>query len=180
MAKVFTYDGLVELVAQIKSYVSAQIAGFDHAIFKVVETLPDVADAASDKIYIVPDTESTESQNVYDEWYLVNGAFEKLGSFKADVDLSGYVKEVKVESDYATVDTVDGVVTLTISIPEATTEDAGLMSAEDKAKLDSINADTVVNTDDLSEYAKTETLEAYVKSDDLEEISTEEVDALFE
>jgi len=54
---------------------------------EVVSTLPAVADAAENTIYLVPNSGS--GSNVKDEYILVNGAFEKIGS--TDTDLSGYV-----------------------------------------------------------------------------------------
>ncbi|MCD8265696.1 MAG: hypothetical protein LUC33_00935 [Prevotellaceae bacterium] len=172
-------NGLATLVDQLKAWAKSAaenaVAGFDHSIFRVVTELPDPAEAESDKIYLVPDTESVESENVYDEYVIVSGAWEKLGSFKADVDLSGYkVKDIAVSGDYITVTFDDGTYTIKVAIPEATTEAAGLLSAEDKAKLDSINADTIVNEDDLEPYAKTEDLPTF------EEISDDEITALFE
>ncbi|MCD8266406.1 MAG: hypothetical protein LUC33_04545 [Prevotellaceae bacterium] len=177
----FGTAGLQELVARIKTYADAAaksaVADFDHTIASVVTELPDAASADSSKIYLIPDAASVEAQNVYDEYIIVSGAWEKIGSFKADVDLSGYkVKEITVSGDYITVTSADGVYTLTVSVPEATTSAAGLMSAADKSKLDGIDADTLVNTSDLSDYAKTEdipSLDGYVTEDALSESLTD-------
>lgn len=52
-----------------------------------VTELPAVEDAVAGKIYCVK-SENVEDGNAYDEYILVDGKFEKFGSFRADVDLS--------------------------------------------------------------------------------------------
>lgn len=88
----------------------------DMDLYIVASTLP-TSNIDENKIYVVPGTE-TESGNIYIEYIYVNGAWEKVGEFKPDVDLSNYV-------------TFDDA---------ATTSKAGVMSASDKSKLDGITA----------------------------------------
>lgn len=68
-----------------------------------VNTLPAVADAEENIIYLVPNASSTETNNVKDEYMLINGKFELMGT--TQVDLSGYYTSTQVDtilSDIAT------------------------------------------------------------------------------
>ena len=66
-------------------------------MFEFVTELPNVRDAETSKIYCIKDPTSTDAQNVYVEYALVEGEdgdynFEKLGQFNATPDLNGYAK----------------------------------------------------------------------------------------
>lgn len=66
-------------------------------LFEVVTVLPDINDAQLGKIYCIKDTSSSEDDNKYIEWIKIRTTddiykFEKVGEFKAEPDLSGYVK----------------------------------------------------------------------------------------
>lgn len=68
-----------------------------HNMFEFVTELPDIEDAETSKIYCIKDPTSTDNQNVYVEYAIVEGEdgyyhFEKLGQFNATPDLSGYAK----------------------------------------------------------------------------------------
>ena len=66
----------------------------DTTLFKVVESLP-TAPAASDanKIFLVRDSSSKASGNVYVEYMYVNKAWEEVGRQQAEVDLEPYLKK---------------------------------------------------------------------------------------
>ena len=66
----------------------------DTTLFKVVESLP-AAPAASDanKIFLVRDSSSKASGNVYIEYVYVNGAWEEIGRQQVEVDLEPYLKK---------------------------------------------------------------------------------------
>ena len=66
----------------------------DTTLFKVVESLP-AAPAASDanKIFLVRDSSSKASGNVYVEYMYVNKAWEEVGRQQAEVDLEPYLKK---------------------------------------------------------------------------------------
>ena len=79
----------------------------DLSLYIVVSSLP-TSDINSDKIYLV-DNNSGASQNTYTE-YIYTGdttatydstKWEKLGEYRAEIDLSGYLKTVTAESTYA-------------------------------------------------------------------------------
>lgn len=66
----------------------------DTTLFKVVESLP-AAPAASDanKIFLVRDSSSKASGNVYVEYIYVNEAWEEFGRQQVEVDLEPYLKK---------------------------------------------------------------------------------------
>ena len=61
----------------------------DLSLYKVVSALPATGDAS--KIYLVAKAGAPEG-DVYTEHAWINGAWEKLGEYKAAVDLSPYIK----------------------------------------------------------------------------------------
>lgn len=62
----------------------------DQSVFVVKQSLPEQPDSGKEnKIYVVPNPEG-QGDDIYDEYAWVNGKWEKLGSFKASVDLSAY------------------------------------------------------------------------------------------
>lgn len=72
----------------------------DLSLYKVVSTLPDTFIDVN-KIYLVPNSQSTEEKNVFDE-YIYNAGWELLGQFKSDIDLSGYLKTADADKKYVT------------------------------------------------------------------------------
>lgn len=62
----------------------------DLTLYKLVSSLPST-DIDTTKIYLVPSTE-TGDQNIYIEYVYVNNAWEKLGEYKSEVDLTEYVR----------------------------------------------------------------------------------------
>ena len=62
--------------------------------FQSVESLPSKDEAKENVIYLISNTESSES-NVKDEYIFIDGVFEKIGD--SNVDLSGYVTEDSLE-----------------------------------------------------------------------------------
>jgi hypothetical protein len=72
----------------------------DTNIYKVVESLPD-SGIDTNKIYLVLSAESGET-NLYTEYLYVNNKWEKIGEYKADVDLTPYIKSSEAASTYAT------------------------------------------------------------------------------
>lgn len=74
----------------------------DHTIFKVVDSLPEApAQGDENKIHGVLSSASEEG-NIYAEYLWVNGAWEKLGEFKAQIDLTPYLKAEDAAATYAT------------------------------------------------------------------------------
>lgn len=73
-----------------KKYVSEQIAQVGTLKRSIVETLPDAADADENTIYMVLRSSSLLNNN-YEEYMLVDGAFELIGS--TAVDLTDYIQK---------------------------------------------------------------------------------------
>lgn len=66
----------------------------DNDVFKVLEVLPTAPEAGNEnKIHVVPTAGGGEAGNTYSEYIWDGAKWEKLGEFKADVDLSGYVQK---------------------------------------------------------------------------------------
>lgn len=72
----------------------------DTNIYQVVESLPE-SGINPNKIYLVLNSESGET-NLYTEYIYVNGKWEKIGEYKAEVDLTPYLKSSEAASTYAT------------------------------------------------------------------------------
>lgn len=70
----------------------------DVQLYKIVESLPS-QDIEPGKIYLVLSEISTES-NKYTEYIYVNGEWEIMGSYTANVDLSGYLTKTDAASTY--------------------------------------------------------------------------------
>lgn len=70
----------------------------DTSIFKVVDSLPDQpAEGDENKIHLVL-TNTGKTGNEYTEYLWVNGKWEELGTFKADIDLTPYLKAEELTS----------------------------------------------------------------------------------
>lgn len=62
----------------------------------VVDSLPDVATAEENTLYLVKSTE--QEGNVYKEYLKINGKYELIGDTSVDVDLSAYIKAEDITS----------------------------------------------------------------------------------
>lgn len=83
----------------------AQLGNLDTSLFKLVTSLP--SSGESNKIYIVKD--GSDANDVYQEYYYTNGAWEKIGTHTVKVDLSPYAKTADVNTALAKkVDMVSG------------------------------------------------------------------------
>ena len=70
----------------------------DVQLYKIVDSLP-TQDVQPGKIYLVLSETSTES-NKYTEYVYVNNEWEIIGSYTANVDLSGYLTKTDAASTY--------------------------------------------------------------------------------
>ena len=93
--KVLTYTGLSQYDSKIKAFINALVAAAEAGKItkQVVEELPPVAQASENVIYLVPNGGS--AGNVKDEYMLIGGSFELLGT--TEVDLSGYATKSYVD-----------------------------------------------------------------------------------
>ncbi|MDR2292583.1 MAG: hypothetical protein LBE11_03820 [Prevotellaceae bacterium] len=78
--------------------IATAISALNAVKISIVTSLPAVNAAVANTIYFVPNT--TSANDSYDEYMLINNAFEKVGN--TAVDLSGYVQDsdlVEITSD---------------------------------------------------------------------------------
>lgn len=131
----------------------AQLGNLDTTVAEVVTALPTTN--IKKHIYLIKDT-SGVSQNQYEE-YIYTGdtsatydssKWEKLGDFRATVDLAGYAKKNEAMYSasilhntndlYLSFDDINGDSLTTFNINAATGSTAGVMTSKDKKKLDGI------------------------------------------
>jgi len=79
-----------QTASQVETLIDAALSTLDTDIFVVVETLPAASSANPNKIYLAPAPGGSGS-NIMEEWVVVNGAWEKMGS--VDISLEGYFNE---------------------------------------------------------------------------------------
>lgn len=83
--------------------ISSAMSEIDTDIFVITNALPTTG-IQENKIYIIPETGQTGTSNVYTEYAYVNNAWEIIGKFQADTDLSGYYTAAQVDSLLAALD----------------------------------------------------------------------------
>lgn len=88
--------------AEANSAITTAVANASHLKREVVSALPAVSEANDNTIYMVAKTDGAGNQK-YDEYLLVNGAFEKIGD--TTVDLTDYAKTSEVTSAIGTAKT---------------------------------------------------------------------------
>ena len=86
---------------EVDSAISAAVANADHLKRAIVEDLPEVGEADENTIYMVGDG-AGEGNQKYEEFMLINGAFEKIGD--SAVELTGYATEAFVTGKIAALD----------------------------------------------------------------------------
>ena len=79
---------------QTDSAISTAVANADHLKREIVEDLPEVEEADEHTIYMVG-TGTGSQDSVYEEYMLINGGFEKIGS--SQVDLTNYALKTYVD-----------------------------------------------------------------------------------
>lgn len=95
---------------QTDSKIAAAIASAPHLKRQIVEELPAVDSADANTIYMVPQSKGSvedpgTATSHYNEYMLINGAFELIGS--SQVDLSGYATETFVTNAIDALDVAD-------------------------------------------------------------------------
>lgn len=78
----------------------------DLSLYNIVESLPAVGDANANKIYLVLNAEGV-AENTYIEYVVANGAWEKIGEYKANVNLDGYLTTAVANTTYVKNDDLD-------------------------------------------------------------------------
>ena len=75
----------VYTIEQADKKIADAIAAIDHLKRVIVDELPAVEDADVNTIYMIP-SGLLEDANKYYEWILINGVFEKVGSWEVNLD----------------------------------------------------------------------------------------------
>lgn len=145
-----TYAIKTEVTQEIAKAVSG-IQGFDA---QVVERLPESGEKGI--LYLVAN--SGNGQNVYDEYLWVTDKFEKLGT--REIDLTAYAKKSEIPTKVSQLTNDSGFLT---GVPEEYVTDAELIQ-KGYETTQSVN----------------NKLEGYVKGTDLESITNEEINSLFQ
>lgn len=86
----------------LKTYGDTSDITIDLSLFIIPanNTLP-TSGINPNKIYLIKDTDApSDSGNMYVEYMYINDAWEKLGEYKSDVDLSGYLTITSAERTY--------------------------------------------------------------------------------
>ena len=86
---------------QTEAYIEAALANSTFLTRRVVEALPDLSQASSYTIYVIPENNINE-RDKYGEYMVINGAWEKTGG-TSETDLSDYMKT----DDSITADEID-------------------------------------------------------------------------
>lgn len=160
MTQFLDYEGLKTLAKTIDAKFVRK-DGIDTTFAEVVTSLPTDVTKIKKHLYLVKNASSTESQNTYSEYIYIGeigtgktydaSKWEKLGEFKASIDLSDYshksetIKSIKQQvstsgidqSVYLTITKADGNPT-DISISAASSDKAGVMTVANFNKLQGI------------------------------------------
>lgn len=160
MVQFLDYDGLKTLAKTIDSKFVRK-DGIDTTFAEVVTSLPTDVTKIKKHLYLVKNASSTESQNTYSEYIYIGeigtdktydaSKWEKLGEFKASIDLSDYshksetIKSINQnvntsgidQSVYLTITKADGNAT-DINISAASSNKAGVMTVANFNKLQGI------------------------------------------
>lgn len=146
--------------------IATAVSQAGHLKREVVNTLPAVGDAAEDVIYLLLDADDVAG-NKYDEYMLVNGAFERLGDW--EVDLSNYVTTSQLD---AAVDRIEEVEDKATSNDENISRLNGEVDTlKNAGYVNGGEVDTKITTaltDYVSSTQLTETLKGYALKTDLD------------
>lgn len=93
--KYITLENLKKYDELLKTYIAAHASSGSSSAFRVekVDTLPNASDAEAGVLYVVPNGTNEEGQR-FDEYMLVDGAMEKVGS--SSINLSDYYTKEEV------------------------------------------------------------------------------------
>lgn len=93
--------------SEVESYVNGQIGSAGHLKREIVESLPLETAADVDTIYMVKKTGGLIDQDHYEEYMVINGAWELIGD--TYIDLSNYATTEYVDGE---IETVEGAIAL--------------------------------------------------------------------
>ena len=126
-------------LAGLETYVASQVAAAGHLTKSIVTTLPTVANAKENVIYMIKD--STASGDVYKEYMKIGSAIEQIGD--TSVDLSPYAKTADVNTALAK--KVDAVSGKGLSTNDYTTAEKNKLAGLSNTVVDSALSTTSTN-----------------------------------
>ena len=136
----------------------------DTTVFKVVSALPDSpAQGDENKIHLVP-AESTGPNNTYTEYVWVNSAWEILGEYTSEVDLTPYLKTVDAQATYATKTELTAHTRNTSNPHGVTADQVGLGNVDNTSDLDKPISTATQAALDLKQDITDNTLETTSKT----------------
>lgn len=92
-------------ISETQVYINSQIGSAGHlkrVILDIGEELPSVEEASVDTIYMKLSPGGLLTDDVYEEYMVINGSWEKIGNTR--VDLSGYVTSVNGQTGDVTIE----------------------------------------------------------------------------
>lgn len=157
MTQFLDYEGLKTFAKTIDSKFVRK-DGIDTTFAEVVTSLPTDVTKIKKHLYLVKNASSTESQNAYSEYIYIgeigsgktydSSKWEKLGEFKASIDLSGYATKAQAISTIGKVvgannvqltgTYVNGNSETFVTIDAASASHAGVMTVDNFNKLQGI------------------------------------------
>ena len=87
--------------------ITEAIINAEHLKRKIVDTLPAIEEAEINTIYMVLN-DSSDNNNKYSEWIIINNVFEKVGSW--EVDLTNYAKTEDLENISSEIERIDNTI----------------------------------------------------------------------
>ena len=87
--------------------ITEAIINAEHLKRKIVDALPAIEEAEINTIYMVPN-DSSDNNNKYSEWIIINNVFEKVGSW--EVDLTNYAKTEDLEDISSEIERIDNAI----------------------------------------------------------------------
>ena len=118
----------------------------DTSVFVFVDALPSTG-IQTNKIYVIKSATGTTG-NQYTEYYYKDGAWEEIGSFKADVDLSDYYK--KSETDEKIQEATSGKVDTTVYTAYTASTAQEIALKADKTDLNTVSGKVDTNTTNIA------------------------------
>lgn len=145
-----------ETKTALQSEIAQAVATAEHLKRAIVDALPDAADADANTIYMVAKTGGSGDQQ-YDEFMLINGAFEKIGD--STVDLTDYATKTEVataKSEAVAEATATAATDATTKADAAQAAAIAAAATDAQTKADAAQAAAIADAEGKIDAAKTE------------------------
>lgn len=156
---------------EVTHEITQAVSGIKSFEAQVVEQLPE--SGKNGILYLVAN-KSEDEQNIYDEFLWVNGKYEHLGNRK--IDLSQYALKTEIPTKVSQLANDSGFLT---EVPSEYVTDSELIQKGYQTS-EQVNTTVTEATQDMATNSSIDTkLEGYMKSTDLQTITNQEIDSLF-